>query len=38
VLLNVMIAAKAYRPSIRRFEADAAVGSAADMSALDRTL
>ena len=36
MLLEMVIGAEADRPPIRRFEADAAVGVAADMSALDR--
>ena len=38
MLLDVVITANAYRPAIRWFEADAAVGSAADMSARERAI
>ena len=37
VLLDVVITAQADRPAIRRLQANAPIGIAADMSALDRT-
>jgi len=36
VLLGMVVSAKADAPAIGRFESDAAVGTAADMGALDR--